>query len=215
MRAKKQLVFLLLTACCFVIGGIMTFLFLQPTKKPEIQKTIADYKEPTPLPNKFKLIQSTADIKDWNVYAVEGTKFSLHYPKDIVIDSRQTVKGMRTAFIFKEDQEKTLPRNVPTLFVTNTKKRNTDGLTLYKYSDCTKPCAATAETVGWVNINETVMGIKNPRQQDIINYYITDKNMQNPVINVYLGNVQQTSDAATKKKIKQLEEIATTIKVSQ
>lgn len=210
MKSKKQPFFLLLTAIFFLAAGIITFTFFNPSKKQEQPKTITDYKEPTPLPNRFKSIQSIKDTKDWESYSIDNT-FTIKYPKDIVIDQRQTVKGLRTAFIFKEDSEKKLPRNVPTLFIANTGKKNIDGLTVYKYSDCKKPCDASSINSQWIKINDDIMGIKNPRKQDIINYYLTDKNMQNSVINIYLGNTFDATDGLTQKKIHQLEEIATTI----
>lgn len=214
MRSPK-FILLVFTAILFLGIGIITFFFLRPATPNVTQNVISDFKAPTPLPTYFSTITKSADTTTWKTYEDTQLKFSFQHPAEVVIDPRQTVKGRRTVFVFEQDLEKQLPNNVPSLFVADTGNKEYDGLTVYKYADCEKPCPVDTKGATWVKINETAYGIKNPNKKDILNYFITDKNQKGSVINIYVGNIKDTKDEKVQEKVNKFEEIISTIVFSR
>ena len=98
MRSNRQTILLLLTAICFLIVGIITFRYINPTKTstPLPQKTLTDYQQPTPQPTYFKQVTQSKKTTEWSTFTDEANNITIKYPEDIIIDARQTVKGLQT-----------------------------------------------------------------------------------------------------------------------
>jgi len=204
-RNKKYFVYPLLF---FILGASTFFFFFHQNKNIVTSPAI----EPVITPTTYKKLSlaTNIDTSSWKIFADKQLNYSLKYPSNVVLDSRQTVDGRLNVFIFAEDQEKDFKSKIPALYVVNTFKNGADGFSAFRKGDCKAPCTSSYKTAEWVNINN-VYGIKNPLPGDVSNYYLTDKDQKGLVINAYVGNAKNVVDSEARKKLDTFEQMIRTI----
>ena len=150
-------------------------------------------------------------VTSWELFTEEKLKLSLQHPTTVILDERQTVEGKMYVFIFAEDQEESLPGKVTALYVADTDKKGMDGFSAFRKGDCERECKISYKNASWVKINNTY-GIKNPMPNDVHNYFLTDKDRKEAVVNVYVGGYIDEKDKVVQEKIKTFEQMIQTIK---
>ena len=186
------------------------------SKKPfsETNQQTSLVEEVVVTPANYTKISRTAEtikeISSWKTFIQEKLKFSIQYPANVVLDERQTVQGKIYVFIFAEDQEASLSGKVTALYIADTGKKDIDGFSAFRKGDCGKECKISYKQVSWVNINN-LYGIKNPLPGDIHNYYLTNKEQTESVINVYAGGYLDKEEKSVQEKIKIFEQMIQTM----
>jgi hypothetical protein len=195
----------------FIIGGIIflagVFLFVS---KNGSKNTIAN--EVVITPTAFMKLSQASDVdtSSWEMYEDKKLKFTMNHPASVIIDPRQTSKGRITAFIFEEDKDKPLPGNVTVLYIADTGKKGSDGFSAFRKGDCGTDCKVSYKNVSWININNAY-GVKNPMPNDVVNYFLTDKDQSKPVINFYAGGYMK-KEKDVQEKINTFEQMIKTMK---
>ncbi len=206
MRITKLHILLICLLLLIAFGSVSYFL----SHKKFQRATDAYVIEPVITPTGYVTLKPTNNTTSWKTFSDETLHYSVKYPSNVIIDTRQTVEGHVTVFIFSEDKTEPLPGQVTSLYIANTNRNAIDGFSAFQQGDCGTKCNVSYKKVTWVTVNN-VYGVKNPLPNDNNNYYFTDKKQSGPVINVYVGGYVDTNTKGVKEKIATFEEIIKTI----
>ncbi len=195
---------IIIVAIVVLAGAFMIANSKHDAKKAYVEEVVV-------TPTGFMKISQAADVdtSSWQTFKDEKLKFTMKYPSNVVIDERQTSEGRITAFIFEEDKGQPLPGKVTTLYIADTHKKGVDGFSAFRKGDCGKECNVSYKNASWININNTY-GVKNPMQGDVANYFLTDKNQLDSVINFYVGGYLK-KEKAVQDKIDTFEQMIKTV----
>jgi len=216
IKIKTSLIFIIIAAVMFFLGVYIFNTFIADNK-PNITKNQAKLTympEQVVTPSSYiALPTSGEDITNWNVFSEKNLHLTMKYPDEIILDPRQTSEGRIYAFIFAEDEKEPLPGKVTTLYIADTNKKGLDGFSAFRKGDCEKECPISYKNTQWVNFNNAY-GIKNPLPDDVHNYYITDKDQSQSVVNVYIGGYKDMKEKDVQSKIDIFEDVIKTIQFS-
>lgn len=208
----KYILFLGIILLIPVVLFISTIFF---TKSKTKQYVFSPTPTTVPTPSSYRKISPAyGQAASWRIFTDSQLKYSIKYPGNVVVDGRQTVQGRITIFVFDEDKTASLPGKVTALYLADTHKKGIDGFTAFSRGDCGSNCNVSYKKTDWININN-VYGIKNPRPNDIHNYYLTDKAQTGTVVNVYVGGYTNVKEKGVQEKIDTFEEMIKTIQFNR
>lgn len=211
MKIEKHKHSLILAVIAIITIGLLVGIF---SFTNNINNKVKFAPTPTVVPTPAKYIKispAKQNTSTWNTFSDDKLKYSIKYPRGIIIDKRQTVEGRITAFIYEEDKTASLPGKVTVLYIADTHKSGIDAFTAFARGDCGSNCNISYKKTDWVVINNAY-GIRNPKKNDNSNWYLTNKDQSSPVINAYIGGYLDIKDKKVNEKTEAFEEMIKTFK---
>jgi hypothetical protein len=205
MKRKHILTYALILGVLLVVFGGKVVVGNEAAKKQSVAEEVVV--TPTAYIKLEKEPQE--EVSSWQTYTDTKLGFSIQHPENIILDERQTAEGRIIVFIEAADKNEPLPGKVTALYIADTTKIGIDGFTAFRKGDCGKECKVSYKTVPWVNINNS-FGVKNPMPGDAQNYFLTDKEQQRTVLNLYVGGFVDEKDKAVQEKIQLFEKMIKT-----